>query len=157
MKKFFQDERERVKLIQSLLLGIVCIVLAVVAYRSIVERGIVNLVFLFFALLNLREAVIENINRKKAVPLFNAAIISIIAMILNIELFDTLSKGSLLENILNWCTAWILITAAAFSYLSVILYRNMRWTLSTTFISAEQFLIVSRNLPNILTADLVFL
>lgn len=128
MKKIFQDREKGIDLIQSILLGIVCIILAVLAYRGIVETGIVNLVFILFAVLNLREAFTNNINRQKIAPLCNASNISIIATVLNVELFDISFKRIFLGNILNWCTVWILITAVSLSYLSVILYRNKRWT-----------------------------
>lgn len=128
MKKLFEDREKRNEWIQGLLLGIVCIALAISAYWNIVETRIINLIFVFFAILNLGEAFTEHINGQKVAPLCNAAIVSIVATILNIEFFDTSSKRILLGTIFNWCTAWIFIMAESFSYLSIVLYRNKRWT-----------------------------
>ncbi len=120
--------RNKEKIIHVVLLSIICIVLAILSYRGIARIGIVNLVFILFAGLYLREALADENNKEKVAPLWNAVVVSIIAMILNIELHDTTSDTTFLKSILNWCTVWILITAGVFFYLSVILYRNKRWT-----------------------------
>lgn len=128
MKKLFEDKENRMELIQTLLLGIVCIALAVLAYRKMVEIEIINLIFVLFAILSLREAFANKINKRKIAPLCDAAIISIVATMLNVELFDTTRERVLLESIFNWCTVWILIMAVAIAYLTIILSRNKRWT-----------------------------
>lgn len=120
--------RNKDKLIHGLLFSIICSVLAILAYRGIVRIGIVNLVFIVFAVFYLREAIADENNREKVAPLCNAVVVSIIAMVLNIELYDTAFSTTFLKGILNWCTIWIFITAVAFTYLSAILYRNKHWT-----------------------------